>query len=117
VATFFRRSYQFPHTKYLTTACTTLKSAREYESDRFLVAQIRIQRLVTKAYNALPNPDFDTSVQADFHAAQYMTMLSIRNEIESLKKDLPPEIQNHCKLLYAIGTRFYIHPAGTKKYL
>ncbi|KAB5555075.1 hypothetical protein GE09DRAFT_1173873 [Coniochaeta sp. 2T2.1] len=80
---------------YMSTACTLLVSAQEYESDRFLVAQIRMQRLVVRAVSALPNPEFEASAQADFHASMFMTMGCIRNEIESLKKDLAPEIQNH----------------------
>lgn len=78
-------------------ACTILDGAEEYDSDRFLVAQVRLQQLVVKGYNAYPNMDFDTSAQADFSAAVFMTVKSIRNEMESLKKNLPPEIQNHCE--------------------
>ncbi|KAB5513098.1 hypothetical protein GE09DRAFT_1267544, partial [Coniochaeta sp. 2T2.1] len=95
VSTLFRRLNSFPYTSYTSTACNILKSSQEYESGGFLVAQIRMQRLVVKAYIALPNPEFEASAQADSHASLFMTMGCIRNEIESLKEDLAPEIQNH----------------------
>ncbi|OIW28644.1 hypothetical protein CONLIGDRAFT_617558 [Coniochaeta ligniaria NRRL 30616] len=95
VAALFRHSFYLPHTNYLTTACTILEGAQEYESDKFLVAQIRMQRLMVTGYHAFPNTDIEASAQADFGTALSMTMTSIRNEVEDLKKDLPPEIQNH----------------------
>lgn len=95
VAALFRRPYTFPHTYYLTTACALIEGAQEYESDEFLVAQIRLQLLTAKGCIAFPSADSDVSAQSDFGAALYMTMASIRNDVESFKKGLPPELQNH----------------------
>jgi hypothetical protein len=100
VTALFRRLNQFPYTSYLTTACTTLETAREYESDRFLTAQVGLQRLVLKAYNAFPNPESDASAPAEFNPGLYMTMVSIRNEMESLKKNAPVVITSHCKSVF-----------------
>lgn len=59
-----------------------------------------MQRLVVKAYNAFPDPEFDASVQSEFQAALSMTMVSIRDEVEKLKKDLPLDIQSHCEFIH-----------------
>jgi hypothetical protein len=107
--------YHFPLTSYLNTCCTILESAQDFDSDVFLVAQIRMQRLAIKAYNAFPNPEYDTSMQADFHTSRFMTMGSTRKELDSLKKDLPPELQNHRESVYAwrgSGILHTHHPTG-----
>lgn len=67
------------------------------------MAQIRMQRLVVKAYNAFPNPDYDAAMQADFHGALAMTVTCLRKELEGLKEGLPPGIQNHCELFPCFG--------------
>lgn len=108
VAALFRRPYTFPHTYYLTTACALVEGAQEYESDEFLVAQIRLQLLTAKGCIAFPSADSDVSAQPDFGAALYMTMISIRNEVESFKKGLHPELQSHCEAPLYLGVNIVI---------
>lgn len=90
----FRRMSQFPYTNYLTTCCAELCAAQEYESDQFLVALIRMQRLVGRIRTAMPSPEIDGIDTVNFSTSLYMTMSTIRNELESLKSELPRGLQD-----------------------
>lgn len=93
----FRRSYHFPHTNYLSMCCNILENMQEYESDIVLVAQIRMQRSVLKALDSFPNQAYDGSQLADFHASLHMMLGTTRKELETLKRDLPADVQKSCE--------------------
>lgn len=70
-----------------------------FESDRILVALIRIQRLLTKIASAFPSPEFnpDGSNWVDFHGALPMAMDTLRNELEALKANESADVQQNSK--------------------
>ncbi len=93
----FRRMSQFPTTGYLATCCTELDAAQEYASDQFLVVLIRMQCLIERAATVIPPPEADGTA-ASFCTPVYMTMSTIRNELESLKSRLPCTLQENSKV-------------------
>lgn len=96
-----RRMHDFQHTDYLRQCCETLYDYQEFESDRNLVALTQLQRLVSKAISVFPNHEFnadtDRSVRPDFYAPLYMTLSSLRSELETLKANESFDIEDDGK--------------------
>jgi hypothetical protein len=98
-STLFRRLYMFPYSSYMDMCCKSLESEHEYESDTFLVALIRLQKVHCKTMGAFPIPESDQHGNAphDFSAASQMVMSTFRMELEALRSEIPWDLQTHCE--------------------
>lgn len=75
-----------------------LLGAHEYESDAFLVALVRLQRIAYRIYTVLPNPDTDPAPAWSSYAPMFMSIKAIRRELDALVESQPAEVKNHCAL-------------------
>jgi len=87
----------FPYSAYLATCRTTIESAAEYESDRFLSILIRMQQTVCRIHHMFPNPEMDGSEPVEFTGASHMAIVGIKGELEALRAETPAEIRTSCK--------------------
>ncbi len=68
----------------------------EYESDAFLVAIVRMQRVLCRIHAALPDPELDKDGPNPFYPHHRVLMMTIRDELDAVKAECPLDIQNHC---------------------
>jgi hypothetical protein len=73
-----------------------LLSAQEYDSDKFLVALVRMQRLLGRVADAFPNPESDDSPLA-MNGAVYMMISTAQKELDALVRGQPSEVQRNGK--------------------
>lgn len=83
------------YTPYLARCCEILGETQEYDSDKFLVAMVKIQRLLDCGAEVVPDNEDDPA-----HSVQYtpchMALTSIQKEMEVLVRDQPPEVECNC---------------------
>jgi len=82
-------------------------AAQEHDSDKFAVAIIHMQRLFTRASEAIPHPDQDENVIQAMTAPLYKIMSTTRKELDQLVWSQPPEVQSN-------GTRLRNSPMPPK---
>ena len=87
--------HPFPFTGYLNQCCDALLEAHEYESDKLLVALVRMQRLVDRVHAVFPNPEADSEASRMFSAPLHMAIATIRKELDALVEKAAPEIENN----------------------
>lgn len=95
VATLFRRTRNFVFTKYIRDCCDTLLAAGEHDTDQFLVSLIRMQRLLARVSDAIPNPDQDEHVAQTMDASVHMMMETTKRELDKLIQAQPPRLQTN----------------------
>lgn len=74
--------------------CETLLAAQEHDSDRFLVALIYMQRLLTRVSDIIPHPDQDEDGCRAMDASLHITMVTTGKELDELVRRQPPEVQS-----------------------
>lgn len=94
---FFKRHNPMTCSSYLVKCCDEIEKAREYDSDSFLVALVKIQQLMGRAADLLPYGDDDASRNVNY-APVHMTITAIRKELDALVRRQPPEVECNCKL-------------------
>jgi hypothetical protein len=72
-----------------------VRAAQEYDSDKFAVAIIYMQRLLTRVSDAIPHPDQDENASQVMTAPLYMIMATSRKELDQLVRSQPPEVQSN----------------------
>lgn len=92
---FFRRHNPMTYSSYLVKCCDEIEKAREYDSDSFLVALVRIQQLLGRAADLLPYGEDDSSRNVNY-APTHMAITAIRKELETLVRQQPPEVECNC---------------------
>jgi hypothetical protein len=82
-------------TPYLTHCCDTLLAAQDHDSDKFLVALIHMQRLLTRVSDIIPNPDQGEDTSQAVDAALHMMIVTTRKELDQLIQSQPPVVQSN----------------------
>lgn len=77
---------------YLLKCCDTLAEAGEYDSDKFLVALVRIQQLLNRAADVIPYSDDDTTRHVQYTPI-HMALTAAQKELETLIRQQPPEVE------------------------
>lgn len=94
---FFRRHNPLTYSSYLAKCCDEIEQAREYDSDSFLVALVKIQQLLGRAADLVPYSD-DEAARSVNYAPIHMAITAIRKELDVLVRQQPPEVECNCKL-------------------
>ncbi|POS68963.1 hypothetical protein DHEL01_v212643, partial [Diaporthe helianthi] len=92
LAGFFRRHTPMTYSSYLVRCCEEIEKAREYDSDGFLVALVKIQRLLGRAAELIPYGD-DYASRSVNYAPIHMAISSVRRELDALVRHQPPEVE------------------------
>ncbi|KAL1882941.1 hypothetical protein Daus18300_000579 [Diaporthe australafricana] len=77
---------------YLVKCCDEVEHAREYDSDSFLVALVKMQQLLGRAADVLPYGDDDASRRVNY-APIHMALTAVRKELDALVRAQPPEVE------------------------
>lgn len=80
---------------YLVKCCDEVEQAREYDSDSFLVALVKMQQLLGRAADVLPYGDDDASRRVNY-APIHMALTAVRKELDALVRVQPPEVECNC---------------------
>lgn len=83
-------------TSYLLKCCDALAEAEEYDSDKFLVALVKIQQLLNRVADIIPYGDDDAARGMEF-APIYMALTATQKELDALMRQQPPEVECNCK--------------------
>jgi hypothetical protein len=81
---------------YLLKCCGEIEKAREYDSDAFLVALVKIQQMLGRAAEIIPYADEYASRSVNY-APVHMAIASVRKELDALVRQQPPEVECNCK--------------------
>jgi hypothetical protein len=87
-------------------------AAQEYDSDKFAVAIIYMQRLLTRVSDAIPHPNQDENVTQSMTAPLYMIMATARKDLDRLVQSQPPEVQS-IKVAHKTSQQLYSGPTIT----
>lgn len=80
------------YSSYLDRCREEVAQAHEYDSDKFLVALVKMQQLLGRAAELIPYGDDEASRRVDY-APVHMALTSIRKELDALVRDQPPEVE------------------------
>lgn len=80
------------YSSYLDRCREQIEHAQEYDSDKFLVALIRIQQLLGRAAELIPYGDDEASRRINY-APVHMALTAIHKELDVLIRDQPPEVE------------------------
>lgn len=84
------------YSSYLLKCCDEIEKGREYDSDGFLVALVRIQQLLGRAAELIPHGD-DYASRSVNYAPIHMAIASVRRELDALVRQQPPEVECNCR--------------------
>lgn len=85
-------------TSYLSHCCDVLLSAQEHDSDKFLVALVRTQRLLGHVADTFPDLESEDTSLLSFNGSVYMVMSTAQKELDALVRSQPSEIQRNVLL-------------------
>lgn len=77
---------------YMLKCCETLAEAEEYDSDRFLVALVKIQQVLNRVADIIPYGG-DDAARGVQYAPVHMALTAARKELEVLVRQQPPEVE------------------------
>lgn len=80
------------YNSYLSKCCETIAEAQEYDSDKFLLAMVKIQRLLIRGADIIPYGDEEATRRIQYTPA-HMALSSIQRELEVLLREQPPEVE------------------------
>lgn len=115
-STLFRRHHPVGHNSYLSKCCHSLARVQEYDSDRFLIALIKMQQVIlNRGADIVPDIDDDEeeeSPDASSPRAHYppvhMTLCALQREMEALVRAQPADVQGQALLyLHANSCRLF----------
>lgn len=89
-------------TSYMAKCCNEIDETQEYDSDKFLVALVKLQQLLDKVADLIPYSD-DEAGRSVQYAPHHMALTSVQRDIEALIREQPPSVE--CN-----GTSQSIHP-------
>lgn len=78
---------------YLSKCCEVLADAQEYDSDKFLLAMVKIQRLLTRGADIIPHSDDPDAERHIQYTPAHMALTSIQKELAALMREQPPEVE------------------------
>ncbi|KAF7555776.1 hypothetical protein G7Z17_g1910 [Cylindrodendrum hubeiense] len=94
------RGTQLSWSHFLSQCCDALLKAGEHESDKYLVAVVKMQHLTDRAYNALRTTDYYDNPSIVFRAPLDMVMTQARRELESFV-ETQPEVVKESKIFWS----------------
>lgn len=77
---------------YLTRCGEVLAEAQEYDSDKFLVVMVRIQQLLNRGADIIPDGEHEAARRFPYTPV-HMALTSIQRELETLIRAQPPEVE------------------------
>lgn len=80
------------YNSYLSKCCETLADAQEYDSDKFLLATVKIQQLLNRGADIIPYSGEEATHRVQYTPA-HMALSSIQKELEVLLREQPPEVE------------------------
>lgn len=95
-ATLFRRHHPMNHNAYLAKCCASLAHVQEYDSDRLLVALVRMQQIVNRGADLVPYPDDDGEDDDDKsppYTPVHMALNALQKEMEALVREQPADVE------------------------
>ncbi|KAK4233284.1 hypothetical protein C8A03DRAFT_48123 [Achaetomium macrosporum] len=104
VSILFQRTRNSMYTPYLLHCCDILLSAQEHDSDKFLVALVRMQRLIGRVADAFPSPESDDT-QLSMNGSASMMMSTAQKELDALARSQPSEVQCNASSSHAPAPR------------
>ncbi|KAK7717736.1 hypothetical protein SLS63_010691 [Diaporthe eres] len=78
---------------YLVKCCDEIEQAREYDSDGFLVALVKMQELLGRATDLVPFGGDDDASRNVNYAPVHMAITAVRKELDALVRRQPPEVE------------------------
>ncbi|KAH8664688.1 hypothetical protein BX600DRAFT_498427 [Xylariales sp. PMI_506] len=84
ISDLFRRSFPLPFTSYLGRCCDMLQTAREFNSDHFLVILVRMQRLISQSASVFSILELDDGAPRLFNESVHMAISTVRKELDVL---------------------------------
>ena len=85
----FDTTYPIPWTNYVASCCQSLVEAREYDSDLYIVALVKMQRIAHQAYDLIPMSDLLDKSQNVFRAPLDMAISRVHGELQTFADDQP----------------------------
>lgn len=77
---------------YLLKCCEALASSEEYDSDKFLVALVKIQQLLNRVAEIIPYGDDDAARSVQYEPI-HMALTAAQKELEVVVRQQPPEVE------------------------
>ncbi|KAM0250135.1 hypothetical protein ACHAP5_002452 [Fusarium lateritium] len=91
---YFRKSTIVNWSAHLSQCCDTLAETREYESDLYLVALVRMQHMADRGFSVIPAIDPSDPTPPTFQAVTAMALDTVHRELESFFKSQPDAVRN-----------------------
>ncbi|KAM0293364.1 hypothetical protein ACHAO9_002088 [Fusarium lateritium] len=91
---YFRKSTIVNWSAHLSQCCDTLAETREYESDLYLVALVRMQHIADRGFSVIPAIDPSDPTPPTFQAVTAMALDTVHRELESFFKSQPDSVRN-----------------------
>ncbi|KAM0211275.1 hypothetical protein ACHAQD_010333 [Fusarium lateritium] len=91
---YFRKSTIVNWSAHLSQCCDTLAETREYESDLYLVALVRMQHIADRGFSVIPAIDPSDPTPPTFQAVTAMALDTVHRELESFFKSQPDAVRN-----------------------
>lgn len=104
ISTLFRRLPMMSFTGHMSNCCDSILEAKQFDTDEFLVALVRLERMAARIHRLLPIPEIDDPEAAVFRGPLDMAMSTMRREIEEYEKSLPEAIRAN-RASSSFGTR------------
>jgi hypothetical protein len=97
VETLFDRFRIFRNTTYVSCCCDALIDFQGYESDRFLVTLVRMQCILTRVCDIIPNINSVNGKETGnvFSVPIYVIMSNARKDLDELVSGLPPDVESN----------------------
>ncbi|KAF3768090.1 hypothetical protein M406DRAFT_289423 [Cryphonectria parasitica EP155] len=96
-ASLFRRHHPMSYSSYLQKCCEVIAEAQEYETDKFLVALIKIHQLLNRAADIIPYNDGELTSQIPY-TPSHMALTAIQKELETVIRQQPAEVEMNALL-------------------
>lgn len=101
ISTLFKRGTTFPWNNYLSQCCESIAES-PLESDMFLVALVRMQRVADRASSMLPGFDVVDTGSSAYLTPMDMVINNVRRELYEFIYMQPKSVKNR--------RTFYLHP-------
>lgn len=95
----FRRLPQLQWTNYLSRCCDSLIETREYATDLYIAAIIKMERATERVHSVVPSSDFTDEASTIFRSTHDMAINAIRQEIQNIFNAQPDMIKQDSKHL------------------
>ncbi|KAF4991988.1 hypothetical protein FDECE_13852 [Fusarium decemcellulare] len=93
LCSFFKKNTILPWSNHLAQCCDYLFEAREYASDLYIVAIVRMQHMCDRAFGVMPVMDGIDPTPPTFRAPMAMAMDTIQQELERFAKFQPETVK------------------------